>query len=390
LMIKLEPSILISIVNGCKIQLIVSNPNLRHRGCVLYIYDKPNDPIFIAGESFGQEDPILKGLDLVLTTLVQHRQKIKLVLYNELNHPIFTIDIPIQTNRAAFEKWLYKIYNLDDFRYPTETASIHNHNPNDDQQGFTIALLNTDHSEVDKMLFLSPEYADAWRQNTSSNGSSFKLNDYEQNGKHGNLQELGITSTLGRFFEPGIDFFPSPQYINGLEFTDYIIIDNNAAIFIESKYVKSEKQTKKYQAIRKAVVQLNKAEDVILDGELSLLDTDIQKVLEKVTLVLKVCLINDRVELNDRNTAALTNEFDKTELPLFVSLTAFYNLLTMLGLKNLNILRKNLFANIIQMFNEYHTSSEKILYKNTFHVEGISIAELNEMGNKDDQNYASD
>lgn len=380
LMIKMEPSVLMDIIKGCKITLIATNPNLKPRGCVLYIYDKPGDPIYFSAGFFGEEDTVFNGLDKVVTALVQQHDQIKLVLYNELNHPVHTVNIPIEMDREGFDKWLYNIYNADKFRNPEKTLPKQSHDPIHDQQGFAISLLNADHSMLEKMRFISPEYGDSWRQTTNSDGRSFKFDDYQFNGKHGNLQELSITSQLSRFFKVGVDLFPSPKYANGLEFTDYIIIDNNAALFFESKYVISEKQTKKHQAIHKAVVQLNKAEDLILDGKLYLLEESIQHALAKVKLVLKICLVNDKTEITDKNAKVLSDEFDKSELPIFVSLTAFIDLLVALSLKNEKFLRYNIFSNFIEMFNLYAKSNDKILYKNSFSVEGLSVEELNELG----------
>jgi len=99
-------------------------------------------------------------------------------------------------------------------------------------------------------------------------------------------------------------------------------------------------------------------------------------------MVLKVCLINDRVELNDNNTKVITDNFDKSELPIFISLTAFVNLLVGLSLKNEPYLRINLFSNLIAMFKEYFKSDDKLLYKNSFSVEGLTAAELNVLGQK--------
>jgi hypothetical protein len=214
-----------------------------------------------------------------------------------------------------------------------------------------------------------------------SDGKSFRLSDYLENGRHGVLQEISITNQLGSFFNPGDNFFPSPKYADGLEFTDYILIDGNAAIIIESKFIISDKQTKKHQSLRKAVRQLNKAENLILDGKTELLEPSIQRVLQKMKVVMKVCLINDRIELTDQNTQALSSEFNKAELPLFISLSAFIQLLVALKLKNKEFLSYNLFYNFIQMFNAYFTSDDdKILYKNSFSVEGLSIDELNRIG----------
>jgi hypothetical protein len=382
LMIKMEPSLLMAIIKGCKISLRISNPNINYRGCVLIVYDKIDDPFYFSAENFGTESLSLKGFDEVMTTLAIKHNHLKVALYNELNHPIYTTNLPVSYNSAAFDQWLNNIYNTPEYRdFAQQTYQVPQVTDNE-KHGYTIEIENTNHSNEKKLIILSPEYGETWREDQTSKNGSFNVDDYMSNGKHGCLQEFSITSNLSRFFQPGIDFFSSPKYANGLEYTDYVIIDKNAAIFIESKYVISEKQTKKHQALHKAVLQLNKAEDVILYSKLSLLEDCMQRSLENVSMVLKVCLINDQVELNGNNTKVITDKFDKSELPIFISLTAFINLLVGLSLKNEPYLRINLFSNLITMFNEYFKSDDKLLYKNSFSVEGLTAAELNVLGKK--------
>jgi len=382
LMIKMEPSLLMDIIKGCKMSLRISNPNITYRGCVLIVYDKIQDPFYFSAGNFGDESLLLKGFDEVMIILATQHNQIKVALYNELNHPIFTTNLPVSNNSAAFGQWINKVYNTTEYRdFVQKTYQVPRVTDNE-EHGYTIEIENTDHSNEKKLIILSPEYGETWREDQASKNGSFNLDEYMSNGKHGSLQELSITSNLSRFFQPGIDFFSSPKYANGLEFTDYVIIDNNAAIFIESKYVISEKKTKKHQALHKAVLQLNKAEDIILDNNLNLLEDGMRRSLENVSMVLKVCLINDRVELNDNNTKVITDNFDKSELPIFISLTAFVNLLVGLSLKNEPYLRINLFSNMIAMFNEYFKSDDKLLYKNSFSVEGLTAAELNVLGQK--------
>ena len=382
LMIKMEPSLLMDIIKGCKMSLRISNPNINYRGCVLIVYDNVDDPFFFSAENFGKESLLLKGFDEVMIALATKHNQIKVALYNELNHPIYTTNLPVSNNSTGFDQWLNKVYNTPEYRnFVQQTYQVPRVTDNE-EHGYTIEIENTDHSNEKKLIILSPQYGETWREDQTSKNGSFNVDDYMSNGKHGSLQELSITRNLSRFFQPGIDFFSSPKYANGLEFTDYVIIDNNAAIFIESKYVISEKQTKKHQALHKAVLQLNKAEDIILDNKLSLLEDGMQRSLEKVKLILKVCLINDRMELNNKNTKVIIDNFEKSELPIFISLTAFVNLLVGLSLKNESYLRINLFYNLIAIFNEYFKSDDKLLYKNSFSVEGLTAAELNVFGQK--------
>jgi hypothetical protein len=382
LMIKMEPSLLMDIIKGCKMSLRISNPNIAYRGCILIVFDKIDDPFYLYGGHFGYESRWLIGFDELMIVLATQHNQIKVALYNELNHPIFTTNLHISNSSERFGQWLNNVCNAPEYRGFAKQAYQVSQLTDNEENGYTIEIENTDHSNEKKLIILSPEYGETWREDQTSKNGSFNLEDYMSNGKHGSLQELSITNNLSRFFQPGIDFFSSPKYANGLEFTDYVIIDNNAAIFIESKYVISEKQTKKHQAIHKAVLQLNKAEDVILDKNLNLLEEAMRRSLEKVSIVLKVCLINDRVELNDTNTKVITDNFDKSELPIFISLTAFVNLLVGLSLKNEPYLRINLFSNLIAMFNEYFKSDDKLLYKNSFSVEGLTPAELNALGQK--------
>lgn len=381
LIVKLEAAHLMSIINGCQIELFVRNPHIDKRSCTLYVFDLPNDPVYVTWRQFGEPHAVAKDLDDVIYKLATETKTIKLALFNELSHPIFTTDIPIQSSPEDFHKWLYRIYNDDEYQNVVKDIDG-NYFPESDLKGYPIKLLNRDHSNEPMMQILAPEYEDAWRQNQSSKKGSFKLSDYQGDGKHGNLQELSITNILSRLLEVNKDFFVSPKNLDGTEFTDFVIINNNAAIVIESKYVISTKSTKKLAAIIKAIKQLNRVEDTILDKQVALTDTHLTELLQKVSVVIKLCILNDRIILSDEKCTAVTQQFDKSEMPVFISNTGFGQLLGGLWLKNKPFISHNLFFNIIQLYKEYlENDEEKIFYRRYFKIENLTVDELNNLNN---------
>ena len=56
LLLKLEPALTMSVIEGKPMSVIIRNSNLDHRGSTLYIWDDKSRPAFIAGNSFGAED----------------------------------------------------------------------------------------------------------------------------------------------------------------------------------------------------------------------------------------------------------------------------------------------------------------------------------------------
>lgn len=382
LLIKAEPSIINSIINGCKIGLVVRNPNIRKRSCTLYIYDTPNNPFFVTWHEFSLPDKKFPNFDEVIINLALNSQSLTLALFNELSHPIFSTKLEISINHLAFMDWLDKTEK--DQAYQNLQPDPHgNYLPETVLKGFEIKILNQDNSKTEKLKIIAPEYEEGWRQNASSQEGFFSYDHYIDNGKHGNYQELGITNNLAKFFKPDIDLFISPKHSNNKEFTDYIILNNNAAIAIESKYILSDKTTKRHQAIHKAITQLNKVEDEILNKDFKLSNLNLNERLKSITVVLKICLLNDRIILDENNSKSLIRSFTKAELPLFMSVTTFFDLLTSLSLKNKPYLSNNLFANTIGIFNKFFENDDmKINYLRYFSVEGLTVEELNALAIK--------
>ena len=115
LLIKLNASLLTSIINGCPIDVVLRNPNIAARTCSLYVYDIPTDPLCIIGENLSNEDKILKDFDeIVLKLLTQHQ--IRMVLYNEFSHPIFTTFVELDYSIDEFNSWLIDVQNNEKFK----------------------------------------------------------------------------------------------------------------------------------------------------------------------------------------------------------------------------------------------------------------------------------
>jgi len=382
LLVKLEAALLVSIINGCPMEIVVRNPHIDKRSCTLYIYDIPNNPFYATWRNFGKANPIVKDIDDIVYQLATDSKTIKLVLLNELTHPIVTTDIGIESSAEDFHKWLFKVYN-DKHYQDIEADKDGAYFPETEIKGYKIKLVNKDHSKDEMLQILAPEYNDEWRQTQSSTYGAFKYSDYQGDGKHGNLQELSIANILSRILKVNADFFVSPKNSDSTEFTDFIIINSNAAIVIESKYVISVKATKKQNALTKAIEQLNRTEQAISNKSLDLLDKTLDKRLRNVSVVIKLCIVNDRIILTDENCTAITQKFSKKQLPIFTSNTGFADLLGGLYLKNRPHVSTNLFANLILLYKSYlNDDDEDILYRRYFTIEGLSAEELNELNFK--------
>lgn len=363
LLIKLEASLLDSILKGVLIEIVLRNPNINKRSCTLYINDLPKNPFYISGSNFGKEDNIIKGFDEVAIKIVSS-EKITMVLYNEYTHPFYTTELTINSDYKNLENWLYKIYNDKEYNHLDITIDNGNYFPENKFKGFNIKINNKDHSQEEKLIILAPEYEE-----------SFNYKNYTGNGKHGYHQESSIFNNLSNFFTHEIDFYASPKYTNGNEFTDFIIILNESILIIESKYIISEKKTKSNQAIVKAIEQLNKVEKEIFTRDVNLTNHKLKNMLNKVETIIKICLVNDRIILTDNNTKNITKKYSKKQLPFFISVTSFFQLIGTLEIKNKNYLLINLILNCKNLYEQYLSSEEEIMY-----IRDFKMGEFDEIG----------
>lgn len=383
ILIKLEPGLADSIIQGCDINLVIRNPNLFSRSCTLYVHDNKNDPFYVTAKELGEEDKTLKGLDYAVAAIADGRREAVLVLYNEVNSPIFSSRINIDVNLEEFKKWLFKIYNEPAYRnFDGFKISNGNFMPETSVKGFEVRFKTEDHSMNETLIISSPDYEGNEITSPVSGDGAFKHSDFREDGKHGRLQELALDSKLTTLFSRDKCLFSSPKYKNKLEMIDFVILDGNAAILIESKYVISKKKNKRNDNIIKAINQLNKAEQVILQRSFSMENEFLNTRLQEIDLTLKICIINDRLYLDDEYAKQLSSRFEREKLPLFLSVTVFSDLLIGLYLKNPEILSYNLFSNLIAVYDRYLEGNEPINYHHGFSVAGMNAFELTELGKK--------
>ncbi|MFN0291919.1 hypothetical protein [Pedobacter helvus] len=378
IMVKLEPGLLDSIISGCPMRLVIRNPNFLLRSCTLYVDDIHGDPFHATAIEIGQEDRLLKGFDERVLHLFSGVKQVVLSLYNELNTPIFSADIGIETDPVAFQQWLFKVYNDPEYRkagsYDKRTGSFY---PESQVKGFELRLLNKDHSKTEKMTIYSPDYDGLETLPDIEKSGGFRHSDYSGDGKHGRLQELAIGTKLSNFFVEGSSLFSSPRYADGLEMTDFLLLDKNAAILIESKYIISEKSTKRNDNIVKATQQLNRAEQRIFEGTAEMENPTLDQYLKDIDIVLKLCIINDRIHLDEKYAKQLASRFSKPELPTFISVTVFCDLLVGFYLKNPPVFASNVFSNLLRIQDEFMESQKHINYLQVVSIEGLSAPELN-------------
>jgi len=341
---------------------------------------QPNDPFYASWYEFSEEDEVLKGFDKVAIDLALRSDEITLVLFNDLNHAVFTTTLRIGVDHAAFEKWIYRTYNVPEYKEFQAPEIFGNFMPESQLKGFAIPIFNVDNSKTEKLNILSPEYADFLNIDQVFQGNLFNHSHYQEDGKHGTLQELGISSKLQNFFTLGVDFFVSPKDANDLEFADFLLFDKNAVLVIESKYVQSVKPTRKHAAIAKAIKQLERAEEAIMNGATNMKDAGLQDRLAKTDVVVKVCLLNDRLNLDERYRETLLSHFEKYQIPIFTSLVTFSDFLTALKLKNPEALSHNVMSNLITLYEKFMDGEREFPLLHRFSVEGLSIQDLNELG----------
>jgi hypothetical protein len=380
LLLKLEPSLMMSVIEGKAMSIIIRNSNLDPRGSTLYIWDDKNRPAFIPGNSFGLEDGACKGFDQWAIKLASMANEITVCFFNHNNHNFFSTELKIESDHAGFEAWLFKVYNDPGYKDERLKSIRGDFTPEDVRKGFSLKILNVNNRQSPKIKFGAPEYKAGALKHPLTQKPYFDYADYLNDGRHGTLQEMCLTSKLDVLFKTDHQLFVSPRYENGLEFTDFLLFDGDCVMVIESKFILSDKPTKRHSNISKAINQLMRVELEVKRKNCKLQGEQLQEMIGRMNHVLKICVINDRIDFDDAYASLLAKQFEKPDLPIFISITAFTNLLTGLNLKNPDCLSYNLFSNLISYYVEFLDSDRNICWFGGFSIENLSIKELNDMG----------
>ncbi|WP_428225180.1 hypothetical protein [Flavobacterium sp.] len=354
---KFEASILTKLINGCNFELIIRNPKLAPRSITLYIFDNIKDPLWITGNNFGTEDIQYLGFDDITLQLIK-TEKIRVVYYNHLNLPVFTTILEKENLIKEFEPWILDIYNNNE---PLTLVNDGYYVPENVLKGFKIKVQNIDNSKEPKMNFYTPLESLKWEEEILDvNGYNF--NDFLDDGKHGFNQEISIKSFLSNIFEANEEFFCSPTKYDENELIDFLICHQNAAILIESKYILSDKKTKLNKALTKAVNQLNHAEKIISTNlDLVINNHNVVEKLKNCDIFIRICLYNDSQSLFGGKTNNIIKSFSKNELPIFISVTVFFQLIGDIKITYGKDFKFNIVQNLIYLYQDYLENEEKIL-----------------------------
>jgi len=253
--IKLEPTIINSIINGCLIEIGLIKDHYGTGLTMLLIEDIPGQPFFVIGENFSNKSKEFNNYDAVVIDLFEQKEII-LALFNLDSMPIYSkiLTPNISRTKQDLSSWL-----------KSPVSNHKNLKVFDPKDIFTIDLGNIEDKKEDKSIrILKPE------------PFSFERGEYEvietmenetTEGKHGYAQEFSIRNTLLTNFEINKSYFESPKKSNGEELTDSVLILDECLLLFESKYVISEKQNKKNQALKKAFQQLDNANKYLQNNE---------------------------------------------------------------------------------------------------------------------------
>lgn len=361
LLIKLEASSINQLIRGCKIELVVRNPTLTERGTTLYVYDQQT-PLWVSAEKLSEEDTNYLHFDKVIVRLIES-EKVRIAYFNFQNLPIFTTILAKESRINEFNEWISYVFNSNENMEKVEDGYFL---PETYEKGFKFEIPNEDNTNAEKLIIYSIDEELNWGEYWNGKDNFYRHSDFITDGKHGYDQELSIRANLSRFFEPGIELFHSPISNNKNEITDFLIHYKRAILLIESKFVISSKQTKLNQSILKAVKQLNTAEAIISSSPENILDSEIRSMAESKEIILRFCLHNDNLIIDEFKCRNLINTVPKKELPIFISVAVFFQLIGAIREQNEEGYKFNFIQNMINIYDNYLESDDKLLVVREF------------------------
>lgn len=291
LLVKFDDSIISKLISGVDIELVIRNPRISGLSITLYIFDREKDPLYVTWQNFTEEDKNYKGIDIAAIEILKS-QHIRVAYYNNSNLPVFSTILETHSGFEEFKKWIYGVYTRECF---IEESQLGHYFPESLDKGFKIKILNQDHSNAKMLSINSLEQSEIWGENWVGGQTFYDYSNLSKEGRHGYAQELSVRSMLMHYFEPHIELFYSPKAEGGLELTDFLVYYKKAVLLIESKFVKSHKQTKLNQAAKKATDQLITTKNKI--SSLNIEDPKLKEKLKDIEVLLSICVYNDTLQL---------------------------------------------------------------------------------------------
>lgn len=331
LFLKFDMAMLIAIIKGCGLRFKLLNPVDNQVTYLVEILDNPSNPFYIESTTKNKDNLFHPDVDLLLAL-----KELKVSLLNELTSPIYGFSTTLDFNVDNYKTWLNNIRDT---------------NPDVRNKEFIIDIKNRDHSFDPKFISIT-SVIDSGSSKLSN--SVINIDDFLNDGKHGYSQESSIKHILQAHFILDKELFISPEYADGREFCDFIVLLERCYILIESKFVISSKRTKEALQIKKGVKQLVRAHGDILDKIVSLKDENLQKELVKRKYPLKILVHNGALTLDQKKCAAWLSYPNKMHLPMFTSINTFNHFINALYIKNSDHFKFDLEYNLFKFFERYY------------------------------------
>lgn len=357
LILKCEAATITSLIKGCPIDIILRNPKLSKRSLTVYVYDNPTKPLWVTAESFSEESKDFMHFDQIAIDLLK-AEKIRVAYFSEMNIPVFTTVLTKKNVLSDFIVWNEKLAELE---YSSEPITDGYFLPENELKGFRIKITNRDCSKDEKLKISPIEELETWGEKSLNNSDYYDHNDFVSDGKHGYNQELSIRSILSRYFEPHYELFHSPLKTDNTELTDFLVEYKHAIILFESKYILNGKQRQINKLLSKAVNQLNLAERTVIQYQNNVKDEGLREKLKNIEVVLRICLFNGNVILTEKNMQNIIQQFNKEDLPIFISVSAFSQFLGTVRQLSEDRYKFNIIKNLLRHYEEYMDSFEDIL-----------------------------
>ena len=334
LFLKLLPKQIISIINGVSFRLVYRNPNIEQHCIVLYIDDIAGASFYISKSKYddSQKCPIWLPDYIEIAKHFSSFDFIRVAIFDQKQRNVYTKDIKVILPDESIIQWINRMLRTD------EAPFLNLNNPIENQDtGYTIRLRNDpEHYWVEHFnLHLNQIWGNnPYLASTNKYIHSFSIANYMEESLLGYFQEQTIKELLSDLFIPNLQMFHSPHLVNHTELTDFFIVVNRRIILIESKVdaafnAHQDKIKKKESAvtshIRKATIQLNRAQRIIMENTEQIENAIIKECCVDISRLYSICVIGDDMLVNIESIKSSLANYDR--IPIIMSISVFVEML---------------------------------------------------------------
>jgi len=330
LFLKLLPKTMVSVFNSVPMKLVFRNPKIEKYSITLYIEDVAQTPFYITKVSKRQFPDLKK-----LSQYFSKSNIIRIAIFDQMFKCVYTNDIKAVLPSMSIDVWYAEMEKSTvtpcfDFDNPKET----------EETGYIIRLKNLANTKT--FQYTNLQLRNLWGKSpyvisTNLNSDYFCLKNYKEEGQLGYLQEQLLKEFLSNYFKPNEELFWSIRTKNRAELTDFVILENQIVILIESKTDSAfigypskirSKEKALTTLIHKATVQLCNAKEIITSKR-DLIDDEkfLSCCSPRINTIVGVCLISDALLINTVSLEKSLSTFKRKDIPIIISIEALLDML---------------------------------------------------------------